>query len=125
MLIGKHQRRFPGLDENVVGMYARGMSTCDIHTHIEELYGIGVSPALVSAATNAVLEDVVAWPNRPREPVYTIVFFDALRTKIRDESLVRYMAAYLGIGIICNAPQGVTIILLCRRWGLLRREKGA
>ena len=70
-------------------MYARGMSTRDIQAHIEELYGIGVSAALVSAITDAVLEEVKAWQNRPLEPVYAIVYFDALRVKIRDEGLVR------------------------------------
>ncbi|MDE0363007.1 MAG: IS256 family transposase, partial [Rhodospirillaceae bacterium] len=107
VLIGKYQRRFPGFDEKIVAMYARGMSTRDIQAHIEELYGIGVSAALVSAVTDAVLEDVVAWQNRPLEPVYAIVYFDALRVKIRDEGLVRNKAVYLAIGITCNGYKEV------------------
>ena len=70
-------------------MYARGMSTRDIHAHIEEPYGIGVSAPLVSAVSDAVLEDVFAWQNRPLEPGYAIVYFDALWVKVRDEGLVR------------------------------------
>ena len=107
VLIGKYQRRFPGFDEKIIAMYARGMSTRDIQAHIEELYGIGVSAALVSAVTDAVLEDVTAWQNRPLEPVYAIVYFDALRVKIRDEGLVRNKAVYLAIGITCNGYKEV------------------
>ena len=107
VLIGKYQRRFPGFDEKIIAMYARGMSTRDIQAHIEELYGIGVSAALVSAITDAVLEEVNAWQNRPLEPVYAIVYFDALRVKIRDEGLVRNKAVYLAIGITCNGYKEV------------------
>ena len=107
VLVGKYQRRFPGFDEKIIAMYARGMSTRDIQAHIEELYGIGVSAALVSAVTDAVLEDVTAWQNRPLEPVYAIVYFDALRVKIRDEGLVRNKAVYLAIGITCHSDKEV------------------
>ena len=107
VLIAKYQRRFPGFDEKIIAMYARGMSTRDIQAHIEEIYGIGVSPALVSAITDAVLEDVTAWQNRPLEPVYAIVYFDALRVRIRDEGLVRNKAVYLAIGITCDGDKEV------------------
>ena len=107
VLIGKYQRRFPGFDEKIVAMYARGMSTRDIQAHIEEIYGIEVSPALVSAVTDAVLEEVTAWQNRPLEPVYAIVYFDALRVKIRDEGLVRNKAVYLAIGITCAGDKEI------------------
>lgn len=107
VLIAKYQRRFPGFDEKIIAMYARGMSTRDIQAHIEELYGIGVSATLVSAVTDAVLEDVSAWQNRPLEPVYAIVYFDALRVKIRDEGLVRNKAVYLAIGITCGGDKEV------------------
>ena len=106
VLIGKYQRRFPGFDDKIVAMYARGMSTRDIQAHIEEIYGIEVSPALVSAVTDAVLEEVKAWQNRPLEPTYAIVYFDALRVKIRDEGLVRNKAVYLAIGITCAGVTG-------------------
>ena len=107
VLIGKYRRRFPGFDEKIIAMYARGMSTRDIQAHIEELYGIGVSAALVSAVTDAVLEEVAAWQNRPLEPVYAVVYFDALRVKIRDEGLVRNQAVYLAIGITCSGDKEV------------------
>ena len=84
-LIAKYQRRFPGFDDKIVSMYARGMSTREIVGHLRELYGIEVSPDLISAVTDAVLEEVAAWQARPLEPVYPLVFFDALRVKIRDE----------------------------------------
>jgi len=107
VLIGKYQRRFPGFDDKIVAMYARGMSTRDIQAHIEEIYGIEVSPALVSAVTDAVLEEVQAWQNRPLEPTYAIVYFDALRVKIRDEGLVRNKAVYLAIGVTCAGDKEI------------------
>ena len=107
VLIGKYQRRFPGFDDKIIAMYARGMSTRDIQAHIEEIYGIEVSPALVSAVTDAVLEEVKAWQNRPLEPTYAIVYFDALRVKIRDEGLVRNKAVYLAIGITCAGDKEI------------------
>ncbi len=82
-LIAKYQRRFPGFDEKIVSMYARGMSVREIVGHLRELYGIEVSPDLVSAVTDAVLEEIAAWQARPLEPVYPLVFFDALRVKVR------------------------------------------
>ncbi|RKK00479.1 transposase, partial [Teichococcus wenyumeiae] len=78
-LIAKYQRRFPGFDDKVISMYARGMSTREIVGHLRELYGIEVSPDLISAVTDAVLDEISAWQNRPLEPVYPVVFFDALR----------------------------------------------
>lgn len=107
VLIGKYQRRFPGFDDKIIALYARGMSTRDIQAHIEEIYGIEVSPALVSAVTDAVLDAVTAWQNRPLEPVYAIVYFDALRVKIRDEGLVRNKAVYLAIGITCAGEKEI------------------
>jgi putative transposase len=85
-LIAKYQRRFPGFDEKIVSMYARGMSVREIQGHIRELYGLDISPDLVSAVTDAVLEEVALWQNRPLEAIYPLVFFDALRVKIRDEA---------------------------------------
>ena len=107
VLIGKYQRRFPGFDDKIIAMYARGLSTRDIQAHIEEIYGIEVSPALVSAVTDAVLEEVHSWQNRPLEPTYAIVYFDALRVKIRDEGLVRNKAVYLAIGITCAGDKEI------------------
>jgi transposase-like protein len=82
-------RRFPGFDEKIVSMYARGMTVREIQGHLLELYGLDVSPDLISTVTDAVLETVAEWQNRPLETMYPLVFFDALRVKIRDEGLVR------------------------------------
>lgn len=98
-LIAKYRRRFPGFDDKIIALYARGMSTRDIQDHVRELYGIEVSPDLVSVITDAVIDEVTAWQARPLEPTYAIVYFDALRVKIRDEGLVRNKAVYLAIGV--------------------------
>ena len=101
LLIPKYARRFPGFDDRIIALYARGMSTRDIQTHIEEIYGITVSPSLVSAVTEAVMDEAVAWQHRLLEATYAIIYFDALRVKIRDEGLVRNKAVYLAIGVTC------------------------
>lgn len=98
-LIAKYQRRFPGFDEKIVSMYARGMSTREIQGHLRELYGIDASPDLISAVTDAVLDEVATWQNRPLEPVYPLIFFDALRVKVRDEGLVRNKAVHIALGV--------------------------
>jgi putative transposase len=98
-LIAKYRRRFPGFDDKIIALYARGMSTRDIQGHVRELYGIEISPDLVSAVTDSVIDEVSAWQARPLDPSYAIVFFDALRVKIRDEGLVRNKAVYLAIGM--------------------------
>src|SRR5688572_22913580 len=98
-LIAKDQRRFPGFDDKIISMYARGMSTREIQGHLRELYGIEVSPDLVSAVTDAVLDEVAEWQNRPLEPLYPLVFLDALRVKVRDEGSVRNKAVYVALGV--------------------------
>jgi hypothetical protein len=80
-------------------MYARGMSTREITGHLRDLYGIDVSPDLISAVTDAVLDEIATWQARPLEPVYPLVFFDALRVKIRDEGLVRNKAVHIALGV--------------------------
>ncbi len=106
-LIAKYQRRFPGFDDKIVSMYARGMSTREIVGHLRELHGIEVSPDLVSAVTDAVLEEVAAWQSRPLEPVYPLVFFDALRVKIRDEGLVRNKAVHIALGVRADGTKEI------------------
>ena len=106
-LIAKYRRRFPGFDDKIIALYARGMSTRDIQGHVRELYGIEVSPDLVSAVTDQVIDEVAAWQARPLEPSYAIVFFDALRVKIRDEGLVRNKAVYLAIGMDASGHKHV------------------
>lgn len=107
-LIAKYQRRFPGFDEKIVSMSARGMSVREIQGHLRELYGIEVSPDLVSAVTDAVLEEVAAWQERPLEPLYPLVFFDALRVKVRDEGTVRNKAVHVALGV---RPDGTKEVL--------------
>ena len=106
-LIAKYQRRFPGFDEKIIALYARGMSTRDIQGHVGELYGVTISPDLVSVVTDSVIDEVRAWQSRPLESVYAVVFFDALRVKIRDEGLVRNKAVYLAIGMRCSGHEEV------------------
>jgi putative transposase len=106
-LIAKYQRRFPGFDDKIVSMYARGMSTREIVGHLRELYGIEVSPDLVSAVTDAVLDEIAAWQTRPLEPVYPLVFFDALRVKIRDEGLVRNKAVHIALGVRADGAKEI------------------
>jgi putative transposase len=102
-LIAKYQRRFPGFDEKLISMYARGMSVREIQGHLRDLYGIEASPQLISTVTDAVLEEVGRWQSRPLDPLYALVFFDALRVKMRDEGTVRNKAVYLAIGV---TPEG-------------------
>jgi putative transposase len=102
-LIAKYQRRFPGFDDKIISMYARGMSVREIQGHLRDLYGIDASPQLISTVTDAVLEEVGRWQSRPLDPLYALVFFDALRVKMRDEGTVRNKAVYLAIGV---TPEG-------------------
>lgn len=107
-LIAKYQRRFPGFDEKIISMYARGMTTREIQGHLRELYGIDVSPDLISTITDAVMDDVAEWQNRPLDPMYPLIFFDAIRVKIRDGGMVRNKAVYLALGV---RPDGTKEIL--------------
>lgn len=106
-LIAKYQRRFPGFDDKIIALYGRGMSTRDIQAHVGELYGVTISPDLVSVVTDSVIDEVRAWQSRPLESTYAVVFFDALRVKIRDEGLVRNKAVYLAIGMRCSGHKEV------------------
>jgi putative transposase len=107
-LIAKYQRRFPDFDDKIISMYARGMTVREIRGHLDELYGIDVSPDLISAVTDAVLDEVAEWQNRPLDASYSLVFFDALRVKIRDEGFVRNKAVYIALGVM---PDGTKDIL--------------
>jgi putative transposase len=98
-LIAKYRRRVSGFDEKIVSMYARGMTVREIRGHLDELYGLDVSPELISAVTDEVLDEVAEWQNRPLEPLYPLVFFDALRVKVRDEGTVRNKAVYVALGV--------------------------
>lgn len=98
-LVPKGVRRLPGFDAKVLSLYARGMTVREIQGHLEELYQIAIAPDVISTVTDAVLEEVTAWQQRPLDRVYPVVILDALRVKIRDEGVVRNKAVYLAIGI--------------------------
>jgi putative transposase len=98
-IIRKHQRRFDGFDDAILSLYSRGLSTRDIKAHLEEIYGVEVSPDLISSVTEAVVEEVREWQTRPLESVYPIVYLDALRVKIRYEGTVQNRCIYLAIGV--------------------------
>ena len=98
-ILPKHERRFTGFDDKIISMYARGMTTRDIQAHLEEMYGVEVSATLVSEVTEAVMEDVRAWQSRPLEPIYMIVYLDALMVKMRHEGRVDNRAVFVGIGV--------------------------
>jgi len=108
LLIAKHERRFTGFDDKIVAMYARGMTMREIQAFLQEQYGVEVSPELISTVTDAVMSEVTAWQARPLEPMYPVVFFDALRVKIREDAVVRNKAIYLALGVL---PDGTRDIL--------------
>ena len=107
-LISKHERRFTGFDDKIIALYARGLTVREIQAFLGEMYGIDVSPDLISRVTDAVVTEVTAWQARPLEPMYPVVFFDALRVKIRDEAVVRSKAVYLALAVL---PDGTRDIL--------------
>jgi putative transposase len=108
-LIAKGQTRIDGLDDKIIAMYARGMSVRDIRGHLEELYGLEVSPDLISRVTDAVLDEVKEWRSRALDAVYPIVIFDALRVKIRDKDsrIVKNKAVYLALGVTGDGQREV------------------
>jgi transposase-like protein len=108
VLIPKHERRFTGFDDKIVAMYARGMTVREIQGFLREQYGTDVSPEFISSVTDEVMAEVTAWQSRPLEPMYPVVFFDALRVKIREDAVVRNKAVYLALGVL---PDGTRDIL--------------
>ena len=107
ILIPKHERRFTGFDERIIAMYARGMSVCEIQGFLAEHYGTEVSPDFISSVTDEVMAEALSWQNRPLEPMYPVVFFDALRVKIRDDGVVSNKAVYLALGIQADGQRDV------------------
>ncbi len=108
LLIPKHERRFTGFDDKIVAMYARGMTVREIQGFLAEQYATEVSPDFISSVTDAVMCEVAAWQARPLEPMYPVVFFDALRVKVREDAVVRNKAIYLALGV---QPDGTRDIL--------------
>src|SRR5262249_44689707 len=98
-LIKKHQTRFDGLDEKIISLYSRGMTQREIQGHLEEIYGVEVSPSLISTVTDAVLEEVRAWQARPLDALYPILYLDALHVKVKSQGRVINKAIYLAFGV--------------------------
>ena len=117
-IVKKGQRRFTGFDDKILSMYARGMTTRDIQSHLQEIYNVEVSPELISSVTAEVMEEVKEWQSRPLEDLYPIVYLDAIWIKIRDEGHVVNKAAYLAIGVRLDGIKDVLGI-----W--LEKEEGA
>jgi putative transposase len=106
-LIGKHERRLTGFDDKIIAMYARGMTVREIQGFMAEMYAVDVSPDLISSVTDAVMSEVTAWQARPLEAMYPVVFFDALRVKIRENGVVRNKAVYLALGVLGDGTRDI------------------
>lgn len=106
-IVAKHQTRWTGFDDKVLSMYARGMTTREIQGHLQEIYGVEVSPALISQVTEEVMEEVKSWQSRPLDAVYPIVYLDALYVKMRHEGRVENRAVYVAIGVTMEGRKQV------------------
>jgi putative transposase len=106
-LIGKHERRLTGFDDKIIAMYARGMTVREIQGFMAEMYAVDVSPDLISSVTDAVMSEVTTWQARPLEAMYPVVFFDALRVKIRENGVVRNKAVYLALGVLADGTRDI------------------
>ena len=115
----KHERRFTGFDDKILALYARGMAVREIHGVLAEMYAVEFSPDLISTVTDAVVAEVTAWQTRPLEPMYPVVFFDALRVKIRDEATVRSKAVYLALAVLPDGTRDVLGIWIEQTEGAL------
>ena len=107
LLIPKHERRFTGFDDKIVALYARGMTIREIQAFLSEQYATEVSPEFISSVTEAVMGEVSAWQARPLETMYPVVFFDALRVKIREEAVVHNKAIYLALGVLPDGSRDI------------------
>ena len=107
ILIPKHERRFTGFDDKIIAMYARGMTVREIQAFLREQYGTEVSAEFISSVTDEVMEEVALWQSRPLETMYPVVFFDALRVKIREEAVVRNKAVYLALGVMRDGTRDI------------------
>ena len=116
-IVTKGQRRFEGFDHAIMSLYSRGLTTREIEGHLLEIYGVEVSPTLVSQVTDAVCADVLAWQNRPLEEVYPIVYFDALWSKVREDGQVAKVAVYLALGINAAGNKEVLGMWIARTEG--------
>src|SRR6188472_3541038 len=106
-IVRKGQRRFQGFDENILALYSRGLSTRDIEAHLQEIYGVKVGRDLISRVTDAVMDDVRAWQQRPLDDVYPVIFLDALVLEIREGGSVQRRACYLALGVTVEGERDV------------------
>jgi putative transposase len=106
-LLPKHARRFTGFDDKILALYARGLTVREIQAFLAEMYTVEVSPDLISTVTDAVHAEVTAWQQRALETMYPVVFFDALRVKIRDEGTVRNKAVYLALALLPDGSRDI------------------
>jgi putative transposase len=106
-IIGNHERRFTGFNDKILAMYASGMTVHEIQGFLIDMYAVDVSPDLISSVTDAVMTDIVTWQTRTLEQMYQVVFFDAMRVKIRDDSAVRCNAVYLVLGILPDGSKDI------------------
>ena len=107
IILPKGQTRFTGFDDKIISLYARGMTTREIQGHLEEIYGVDVSPTLISSVTDAVADEVKIWQNRPLDALYPIVYMDAVRVKVRDNGHVLNKAVYLALGVTMDGIKEV------------------
>jgi transposase-like protein len=106
-LVPKHERRFTGFDDKIIALYARGLTVREIQAFLADMYATEVSAAFISSVTDAVATEIAAWQARPLERVYPVIFFDALRVKIRDEGTVRNKAVYLALGVLRDGTREI------------------
>lgn len=99
MIVKKHQSNVTGIEDQIIAMYAKGVSTRDIQDHLQQLYGIEVSPTLISNVTNKIVPLIKEWQNRPLQAVYAVVFLDAIHFKVKQDGTIVNKAAYMAIGI--------------------------
>jgi putative transposase len=107
LVVPKHGRRYHGFDEHILSMYARGMSVRDIAAHLKHIYQIEVSAEFISVVTDEIMQEVAAWQNRALERLYPVIFFDALRVKIRDDGSVKNKAIYLALGVQTDGSRDI------------------
>ena len=106
-LVAKHDRRFTGFDDKIIALYARGLTVREIQAFLTDMYATEVSADFISTVTDAVTTEIAAWQARPLEPVYPVIFFDALRVKMRDEGTVRNKAVYLALGVLRDGTREI------------------
>lgn len=106
-IIKKHESSVGTFDEAIISLYARGMTTREIEAHLKEIYGVDVSPSLISRATDRVNEEVIAWQNRPLQPLYTVLYLDGIRFNVRDNTSVKNIVVYIALGVDINGHQEV------------------